>query len=116
MKPKPTGTVRLVDKRTRVVEVFGPLPPGGRRPKLLIYEGYAAMRPTEFGALCIGAKDRVAKFLIDPGITGDRFLEMLDKHPQAKARPVTSYGLDGWTLEMPDGNWRGPPLRPKRTR
>ena len=71
-------------------------------------------------AFCFSAKGRVSKFIVDPGPLGDRLLDLLDKHPTAKARPVTSYGLDGWTLEMPgempDGMWRGPPLRPKRTR
>jgi hypothetical protein len=42
----------------------------------------------------------VAKFFVTPAAAGDRLLELLDKHPMAKARPATSYGLDGWTLEM----------------
>lgn len=95
---KSTGTVRLVDKRTRVVAVYGPPPPSGRRPRLLIEE-YGAT-PTEVGAFCIGVKDRVAKFMIPPGNTGDRLLEMLDKYPMAKARPVSSYGPDGWAVRV----------------
>ena len=99
MKPKPTGTVRLVDKRTRVVEVLGASSTGGQRPKLLTYERYGAPLPSEFGAFCMSAKDRVAKFLIDPGKAGDQFLAMLDRHPTAKARPVVSYGSNGWLVE-----------------
>lgn len=93
---KPTGTVRLVDKKTRVVEVLGPLPTGGQRPKLLL--DYGAASPQEIRAFCFQMKDRTARFLIDKGYAGDRFLEMLDKYPIAKARPVSSYGLDGWLV------------------
>ena len=39
-------------------------------------------------------------FMLPKGPAGDRILELLDRHPQAKARPVKSYGVDGWTLEM----------------
>jgi hypothetical protein len=68
---KSTGTLRLVDKKTRVVAVYGPLPPNGRRPRLLI-DRYGNARPTEFGAFCIGASNRVAKFMIPAGADGDQ--------------------------------------------
>lgn len=97
---KSTGTLKLIDKKTRTVAVYGPLPPNGQRPKLLAYEGYGSLKPHQAPAFCFSAKDRVAKFIVDPGPSGDRLLELLERHPIARARPVQSYGVDGWTLEM----------------
>ncbi|HSL24657.1 MAG TPA: hypothetical protein VLA54_00125 [Acidimicrobiia bacterium] len=95
---KPTGTLRLTDKRTRVVAVYGPLAPGRRRPRLLVEE-YGKL-PEEVGAFCFGAKDRVAKFMVPEGAAGDQLLDLLDRHPLAKARPVRSYGIDGWAVQV----------------
>lgn len=81
-----------------MVAVYGPLPPNGRRPRLLL-QVYGSP-PSETGAFCFQTTDRVATFLLPKGQAGDRMLDLLDKHPEAKARPVTSYGVDGWTLEL----------------
>ena len=63
-----TGTVRLVDRRTRVVEVLGPEPPGSRRATdgELPLDTYQSMmdRPQRIG-FCFEAAGRGAKFLID---------------------------------------------------
>jgi hypothetical protein len=49
-----TGTVRLVDRRTRVVEVLGPEPPGSRRPtdRELLFDTYQSVmdRPQRSGS------------------------------------------------------------------
>ena len=79
------------------VEVYGPLPPSGR-PRLLVEE-YGST-PSETGAFCFQMKDRVAKFILPAGAGGDRILNLLDRYPVAKARPVSSYGLDGWVLRV----------------
>ena len=76
---KTTSVVKLVDKRTRVVAVYGPLPPNGRRPRLLLQK-YPST-PSETGAFCFQTKDRVAKFILPKGPAGDRILDLLDRHP-----------------------------------
>ena len=68
-----TGTVRLVDRRTRVVEVLGPEPPGSPRPtdRELLLDTYLSMmnrpersgsasRPTEGGRSSSSTRDRWA--------------------------------------------------------
>lgn len=97
---KPTGTLKLVDKATRVVEVLGPLPPGGLRPKLLL-DGYGDPIPFEIKAFCFQMKDRTARFLIDKGYAGDQFLAMLDKYARAKARPCrATVWMAGWVVRV----------------
>lgn len=57
---KSTGIVRLVDKKTRVVELFGPEPPGARRPtdRDLLFELYA--EPPRRVGHCFAADERTA--------------------------------------------------------
>ena len=97
-----TGTVRLVDRRTRVVEVLGPEPPGSRRPtdQELLLDTYQSMmdRPQRIG-FCFEADGRRAKFLIDEGSRGDQLLDLLARHPKTPARPVRPYGVKGWLVE-----------------
>ena len=49
-----TGSVRLVDKKTRVVEVLGPEPAGSRWPtdRKLLYARYGPALPQSVG-LCL---------------------------------------------------------------
>jgi hypothetical protein len=96
---KSTGTLKLTSRRLRTVEILGPLPPNGRRPKLLL-DRYATFRPSEVKAHCYSMKDRTALFLIDPGKDGDELLALLAKYPNAPARPVSSYGPDGWAVKI----------------
>ena len=67
-----TGSVRLVDRKTRVVEVFGPEPPRSRRPtdRKLLFEPYGPDLPRSVG-ICFQADGRAAKFLIDQNPLGD---------------------------------------------
>ena len=48
-----TGTVRLVDKKTRVVDVFGPELPGSRWPtdRKLLYARYGPPLRNQWGLL-----------------------------------------------------------------
>jgi hypothetical protein len=97
-----TGSFRLVDRRTRVVEVLGPEPPGSHRPtdRELLFDTYQSMmdRPQRVG-FCFEADGRRAKFLIDEGSRGDQLLDLLARHPLAPARPVRPYGTKGLLLE-----------------
>ena len=97
-----TGTVRLVDRRTRVVEVLGPEPPGSRHAtdRELLLDTYQSMmdRPQRIG-FCFEADGRRAKFLIDEGSRGDRLLDLLAGNPKTPVRPVRPYGTKGWLLE-----------------
>lgn len=93
---KPTGTLKLLDNRTRVVAVYGPLPPNGRRPRLMI--DVYGRTPQEVPAFCFQAKDRTARFLVDKGTAGDQLLALLGRYPTTPARPVESYGLNGWLV------------------
>jgi hypothetical protein len=95
---KPPGTIRLVDKRLRLVEVFGPPPPGGTRPRLLV-EVYGLPRPRELKAHCYKVDGRVATFLVDSGPAEDQLLTALARYPHAPSRPVSPYGVDGWLLK-----------------
>jgi hypothetical protein len=100
-----TGSVRLVDRRTRVVEVLGPEPLGSRRPtdRELYWESQASqagymMGPQPVGH-CFQADGRRAKFLIDPGEDGDALLGLLARHPEAPARLARPYGIRGYLVE-----------------
>ena len=94
-----TGTVRLVDLRTRVVEVLGPEPPGSRRgsdrelyywrPQANYAEYFLGPRPIGF---CFEADGRRARFIVDEGSRGDALLDKLAKYPNAPARPCQPYG------------------------
>ena len=94
-----TGSVRLVDRKTRVVEVFGPEPPRSRRPtdRKLLFEPYGPDLPRSVG-ICFQADGRAAKFLIDQNPLGDQLLDLLGKYPEAPARLAMSYGLNGWLV------------------
>jgi hypothetical protein len=100
-----TGTVRLVDRRTRVVEVLGPEPLGARRPtdRELLFDqsGRAAHllgRPQPVG-FCFRASGRRARFLVDKGKGGDALLDLLTRYPETPARPARPYGVRGWLVE-----------------
>jgi hypothetical protein len=100
-----TGTVKLVDRKTRVVEVLGPELPGSRRPtdRKLLFErpdqaSYLLTRPQEVGH-CFQADGRQARFLVNEGQWGDAFLDLLARHPNAPPRPARPYGVNGWLVE-----------------
>jgi hypothetical protein len=94
------GVVRLVDRKTRVVEVLGPRPLGSRRgtDQKLLYQPYGATPPFSIG-LCFEAGDRRAKFLVTEGPSGDTLLDLLGRHARTPARPVKPYGVKGWLIE-----------------
>jgi hypothetical protein len=99
------GAVRLVDRRTRVVEVLGPEPAGSRRPtdRELLFDrpgqaAYLLGRPQPVG-FCFQAEGRQARFLVDKGAAGDALLDLLARHPKAQARPAQPYGVRGWLVE-----------------
>ena len=99
-----TGTVRLVSRKTRVVEVLGPEPLGSQRPtdrKLLLEPpGRAAYlwgpQPVGF---CFQADGRQARFLVNEGQWGDALLDLLARNPMAPVRPAKPYGVTGWLVE-----------------
>ena len=100
------GSVRLIDRKTRVVEVLGPEPLGSRRPtdrKLSFWRSNASR--TEFlagpqpVAHCFQADGRKARFLVDKGPQGDALLDLLASRPRTPARPVRPYGVTGWLVE-----------------
>jgi hypothetical protein len=101
-----TGTVRLVDRKTRVVEVLGPEPLGSRWPtdRQLNFWRAGADRdeymagPQSVGH-CFAADGRKAKFLVDQGARGDALLDLLARHPKTPARPARPYGVKGWLVE-----------------
>ena len=97
-----TGTVRLVDRRTRCVEVFGREPMGSRyaTDRQLMFHEYrmGAARPQRIG-FCFWAAERRAKFLVDKGPRGDALLDLLARHPKTPARPARPYGIKGWLVE-----------------
>ena len=95
-----TGSVKLVDKKTRVVEVLGPEPFGSKYPterKLLFFnsanqtEYFLGPQPIGF---CFQADGRTAKFIVDRGPIGDAFLDRL-----AKTRLAKPWGTNGWVVE-----------------
>lgn len=85
------GTVRLVDRRTRVVEVLGPEPPGSRRAtdRELLLDTYQSRmgRPQRIG-FCFEANGRRARFLVNQGPRGDLLLDRLTRYPETPARPA----------------------------
>ena len=100
------ATVRLVDRKTRVVEVMGPDPVGSRRPTDRELYTYSPQRsyadyvagPRPIG-LCIAASERRAKFHIEESARGDRFLDRLTRHPKTPVRLAKPYGVKGWVVE-----------------
>jgi hypothetical protein len=94
------GSVRLVDRKTRVVEVLGPRPLGSRTgtDQKLLYQRYGPTPPFPVG-FCFQASDRRAKFLVDAGQLGDELLDRLARNPKTPARPAKPYGLKGWLVE-----------------
>jgi hypothetical protein len=98
------GTVKLVDRKTRVVEVLGPQPLGSRRPtdRELLFDppGQARypLRPWPVGH-CFQADGRQARFLVNVGSRGDALLDLLARHPKTPARPARPYGTRGWLVE-----------------
>jgi len=102
-----TGSVRLVDALTRVVEVLGPAPLGSRWPtdRELFWEPRATTpaehvlgRPQPIGH-CYQADGRRARFLIDKGPGGDALLDLLARYPEAPARLAQPYGPKGYLVE-----------------
>ena len=98
------GAFRLVDPRTRVVEVLAPELPGSRRPTdrelLLDRSGRAAYlwgpQPVGF---CFQADGRQARFLVNEGQWGDALLDLLASRPRTPARPARAYGIKGWLVQ-----------------
>ena len=100
------ATVRLVDQKTRVVEVLGPKPAGSRWPtdrELGFWRPQA--NHAEFSAgpqrvgTCILGDGRKARFLVDKGPTGDGLLDLLARHPKAQVRPARPWGPKGYLVE-----------------
>ena len=95
-----TGSVRLVDRKTRTVEVLGPEPLGSRWPtdRKLFFSSSETQRDYMAGpqkiAFCFQADGRTARFLVDKGSIGDAFLDKL-----AKTRLARPWGPDGWVVE-----------------
>lgn len=101
-----TGSVRLVDRKTRVVELLGPEPPGSRRPtdrELTFWRPQAShaeyMKGPRPVGICIQADGRRARFLIDEGPMGDGLLDLLARHPKAPVRPARPWGPKGYQVE-----------------
>ena len=101
-----TGSVRLVDKKTRVVEVLGPEPAGSRRPtdrQLMFWSAQSSQReymegPKSVG-LCFAADGRRAKFILDKSFAAEKLLNLLTKYPNAPSRLAKPYGPTGWVVE-----------------
>lgn len=87
---KPTATVKLVDRRLRLVEVVGARPPEWRRPTLR-YEPYGPDAPRSV-AFCLNA-GLTSRFIVDSGPFGDEFLARVAKSPLGAA----PYG-QGWLV------------------
>ena len=96
------GSIRLVDRRTRVVEVLGPDPMGSRYAtdrQLMFHEYRMGAYPPQRIGFCFWAAERRAKFLIDEGQRGDALLDLLARHPKTPARLARPYGPRGWLVE-----------------
>jgi hypothetical protein len=96
------ASVRLIDRKTRTVEVLGPQPLGSRHPtdRQLLYESPTTYRwgPQRVG-FCFQASDRSARFLVDKGSEGDALLDFLARHPEAPVRLARPYGPTGVLVE-----------------
>jgi hypothetical protein len=86
------ATVKLVDKKLRLVEVVGARPPEWRRPTLK-YEPYGLDPPRDV-AFCLKPGSRSSTFIVDNSALGDAFLAKVAKAP-LRASP---YGL-GWRVQ-----------------
>ncbi|HUF96230.1 MAG TPA: hypothetical protein VMO52_09145 [Acidimicrobiia bacterium] len=98
-------TVRLVDRKTRQVEVLGPRPVGVKRSrptdvKLLVDTSSAGPQPV---GLCLRADNRRARFVIDAGELGDGLLDVLTRSIKAVSL-VRAHGVDGWVVEGDGGD------------
>jgi hypothetical protein len=98
------GTVKLIDRKARVVEVLGPEPLGSRRPtdRKLLFErlGQAAyMLGPQPVAHCFQADGRTARFIVNEGQWGDALLDLLASRLRTAARPARPYGTRGWLVE-----------------
>jgi hypothetical protein len=97
------GSVRLVDRKSRVVEVLGPRPLGSRRPTDIELRfdppgPRFTSQPRRVG-ICFQAADRSARFLVDAGKDGDALLALLASRPRTPARLARPYGTRGWLVE-----------------
>lgn len=94
-----TGSVRLIDRKARVVELLGPELAGSRRPTdiELMWEPYgpAPGRPVGF---CIRAKSRRARFHINDGPLGDSLLDFLERR-RGQSQLARPWGVRGWMVE-----------------
>ena len=93
-----TGSVRLISRKTRVVEVLGPELPGSKRPTdvELRWETYEnAPRTVGF---CFKAEPRRARFYVTPGTFGDSLLDFLEPR-RGQSQLAKPYGLKGWLIE-----------------
>jgi hypothetical protein len=101
------GTVVLVDRKTRCVEVLGPELPGSRWPtdRQLLFKHRRQETLREFLAApqpvghCFQADGRRARFLVDKGSDGDALLDLLASPPRTPARLAKPYGVRGWLVE-----------------
>jgi hypothetical protein len=101
------GTVVLLDRKTRCVEVLGPELPGSRWPtdRQLLFKSRRQESLREFLAAaqpvghCYQANGRQARFLVDKGPDGDAMLDLLASRPKTPARPAKPYGVKGWLVE-----------------
>jgi hypothetical protein len=97
------NVIRLIDSRTREVEVLGPMPPGNRRPELLAQPAISSaaymVGPRKVGS-CIGLSDRAARFLLEHSPLGDQVLAALERYDYAPARLVRPYTSKGFLVEL----------------
>jgi hypothetical protein len=100
------GSVRLVDRRTRVVEVLGPALPGSRWAtdlQLSFDHRQAGLREYMAGpqpvGLCFQASARAARFLVNEGPLGDALLDLPASRPRTPVRLAQPYGPRGWLVE-----------------
>ena len=97
------GTVRLVDRKTRCVEVLGPELPGSRWPtdRQLLFRQYRQGTLREFLAAprpvghCYQADGRQARFLVDKGSDGDALLDLWPRAPGLRHVRRGRTGLGG---------------------
>lgn len=101
MRSEYTGSVRLVDRRTRVVEVLGPEPPGSRWPTdvKLLFEEYGLYTKATPVGFCFNAEDRRARFRVDDTPLGNKFLDHLARVPDRPVRLARPWGPTGWLVQ-----------------